>query len=104
MDLLDTLIIGVAVGAASTIVANMFINGSTEGGGEPRQASYNSYTARGNNGRVKIKTPPRVGVNDAPIAQNTPITEAAYNIQPTTYSPTLGPDVNNSTNPVTLPM
>jgi hypothetical protein len=101
-DTVDVIIIGVATTVLGAIVVNKFFNGETQGGGEPRQLRQPAYVARG--GFIAPQVPPRLPRNAAPLAQNTPITEAAYNVQMTTYEPTLGPNRNAPAQEVTLPI
>jgi len=99
--IIDVVIIGAASTVLATIVVNKFFNSTLTGGGQPEQLAQPSYTARG--GVIAPYVPCRTPNNSAPLAQNTPITEAAYNQQPTRYSPTLGPDENSSNNVLVLP-
>ena len=89
-DFIDGVIVAVAATVIGSVIVNKFFNGQPAGGGNPRQLrGENSPTVRG--GAVQIYTPDRAPAYAAPVVQNTPITEAAYNIQPTEYEPTLGP-------------
>lgn len=101
-DVFDAIIIATASTAIAAIVVAKFVNTGTEGGGQPKQSSQRSYTARA--GQISPKTPKRLPTHSAPLAQNTPITEAAYNVQPTSYAPTLGPDQNTPSSALTLPI
>jgi hypothetical protein len=100
----SAMVIGAGVSAVIFVIVSNYLNGSNTGGGRPRQARYTSYTARTPGGQVTVRTPPFLSPNAAPVAQNQPITEAAYNVQPTAYAPTLGPEENSPNTPVTLPM
>ena len=102
MNIFDSIVIGAASAALGTVVVLRFLNFGNEGGGQPQQGDLHSYTARGN--RIRPETPSRLSSNSAPLVQNTPITEAAYNLQSTNYATTLGPQENVSSNPLTLPM
>lgn len=95
--------IGAGIAAVVTVLITNFFNRPNTGGGKPRQAKYRSYTARTPGGKVSIQTPSRLPGTSSPVAQNTPITEASYNVQPTQYAPTLGPEENSSATPLTLP-
>lgn len=97
------LVIGASIAAIVTVLVTNFFNRSNVGGGKPRQGRYRSYTARTPGGRVVIETPSRLSGTSSPVAQNTPITEASYNVQPTKYAPTLGPEENGVQSPLTLP-
>jgi hypothetical protein len=101
-DTIDIVIIGVATAVLGTIVTNKLLNTGNTGGGQPKQLSQQAYVARG--GYIAPQTPQRLPRNAAPLAQNTPITEAAYNVQPTTYCPTLGPQENTPASSITLPI
>lgn len=99
----STLVLAVAAGVISTIIVNKLVPSGPTGGGIPNQPNIPSrHTMRG--GRLKVTVPARVPSNSAPIVQNTPITEAAYNTQPTAYAVTLGPDANSSGTEATLPI
>jgi hypothetical protein len=99
-DIVDVVIIGAASSILATIVVNKFFTSSPQGGGQPKQQSQISYTAR--HGKVYPWVPSYSPSDAAPLAQNTPITEAAYNQQPTQYAPTLGPNENTSGQPIVL--
>jgi hypothetical protein len=101
-NIIDIVIIGAAGTVLGGIITNKFFNGAPSGGGAPRQLMQPNYTAR--NGIIAPFTPCRNPDISAPLAQNTPITEAAYNQQPTPYAPTLGPDENNSNTALILPV
>lgn len=101
-QIISGIIVGAASAAIGSILVSKFVTTGTQGGGQPRQKKQQSYTARA--GQISPKTPPRTPVNSAPVVQNTPITEAAYNVQPTTYAPTLGPDQNVPSQELTLPV
>lgn len=96
-----SLIIGAGIAAVITVFVTNYFNPPS--GNEPKRTRYRSYTARTPGGIVRIKTPTPLSANAAPVVQNSPITEAAYNVYPTEYSPTLGPDENSSNNAVVLP-
>lgn len=96
------IIIGAAAAAIGTIIATKFINLSPIGGGSEQEPQLHSYTAR--HGGIRPRTPRINPSGFAPIAQNTPITEAAYNQYPTPYDATLGPDQNQPSNDLVLPV
>jgi hypothetical protein len=99
---LDVVIIGAAASVLGAIIVNKYFTNTPTGGGQPAQLAQASYTARA--GQISPYVPCRTPPESAPLAQNTPITEAAYNTQPTQYSPTLGPEENVSGQPLLLPM
>ncbi len=101
-EIITGIIVGAASAALGTIVVLKFFNPEPDGGGQPRQADMFSYTARA--GRIAPAVPYRLAADAAPLVQNTPITDAAYNTQPTEYDTTLGPEQNVPGEPLTLPM
>ncbi len=101
-QIFSAIIIGATAAALGTIAAFKFINRETIGGGQPNQSRQDSYTARA--GMIAPQVPWRTGNNAAPVVQNTPITEACYNIQPTDYQTTLGPEQNVANDELTLPI
>jgi hypothetical protein len=100
-NLIDVVIIGAASTVLGAIVVNKYFTPTPTGAGQPAQMAQASYTARA--GQISPYVPCRTPPQSAPLAQNTPITEAAYNTQPTCYSPTLGPEENASGQPLLLP-
>ncbi len=84
MDAIDTLIIASAAAAIGTIVASRFSGAGAWGGRQPRQGGFVNY-------------PQSLPQNSAPVQQTQPITEAAYNVEPTEYRPAFGPDENQNT-------
>jgi hypothetical protein len=102
MNYASAIIVGAATAAIGTIIASKFINTAPVGGSQPKHIRAGSPTAR--SGAVRVSVPPRVSAQAAPIAQNTPITEAAYNTQPTSYTGAFGPATNQPAYEATLPM
>jgi hypothetical protein len=101
MDQWDGIIIGAAVAAVATVVVTSLISKTSWGGGEPNQTGVPSYNAK--NGVLVVEEPCYTDLVSAPLAQNTPITEASYNQQPMPdgYSPAFGiyanqPNANES--------
>jgi hypothetical protein len=103
-NVIDIIIIGAAGTVLGGIITNKFFTSSSSviGGGQPKQLAQRNYTARG--GVLAPYVPCRTPPQSAPVVQNTPITEAAYNQQPTPYAPTLGPEENNSNSSFVLPI
>ena len=84
MDTFETFAFAVAAAAVATIIASKFTGAGAWGGSQPRQGFYTRY-------------PQPLPANSAPLAQNQPITEAAYNQQWTQYVPAFGPNENQNT-------
>lgn len=61
------------------------------GGGQPLQMT--SYSPTNN---ITPQVPGRTDADAAPVSQNTPITEAAYNQQPTEHAPAFGRNTNQN--------
>lgn len=97
-DIVNGIIIGAAAAAIGTIVAFKFLQSKPQGGSQPNQPNTDSYNA--SNMGLRVENP----VTDdgvAPLAQNFPVTEAAYNQQPVRYEPAF--NTNNSTDEAVLP-
>src|SRR5882672_6377138 len=86
-------IVGFVVGALAAafggVIAWRYIQTHPVGGGEPNQ--WTSYSPTN---WITPQTPPRADNNAAPVVQNTPITEAAYNQYPTDHRPAFGRNAN----------
>jgi hypothetical protein len=101
LDQWDGIIIGAAVAAVATVVVTNLISKTSWGGGTPNQTAVPSYNAK--NGALVVEETCPLDQVAAPLAQNTPITEASYNQQPMPggYSPAFGiyanqPNANES--------
>jgi hypothetical protein len=100
----ENTLIGFVVGALAAafggVIALRYIQRHPIGGGEPLQGTSYSPT-----NWLTPQTPPRVDMDAAPVVQNTPITEAAYNQQPTDHSPAFGRNANgvNDAEAVVIP-
>jgi hypothetical protein len=99
-DTLDGIIIGAAAAAIGTIVAMKFLNHQSFGGGEPLQTAQASPDVRGGVLWVQDVTP--TDSLASPLAQNNPITEAAYNTGDIGYEPAF--HNNYADHPPVLPM
>ena len=102
-DFMDGVIVAVAASVIGAVVVNKFFNGAPIGGGHPRH-SHGVASPTTRSGAIQVWVPPRAPANASPVAQNSPITEAAYNIQPTGYEPTLGPERHHPAQEVLLPI
>jgi hypothetical protein len=104
MDMFDALIVtGVIATVGSTIIINKFLNPSPTQTTQPQSVKDASPTTR--SGRRHVQTPIKTSVNAAPVAQNNPITEAAYNIPSMVpYAPAFGRHAHQSPNPPVLPI
>lgn len=104
MDMIDGIIVGAAAAAIGTILATKYLEGHASvpvGGARPNQnyapgqpvfaPQYGRPT-----GPVAVEYPDPLGPFSPPVQQNQPITEAAYNQQPVTYSPAFGGDSSGS--------
>jgi hypothetical protein len=104
--LFQGIVIGVAVGTISTILASKLTNsGSTAPPAQP-DVTPNIQPSRSTlrHGKLKVTTPWRSPEDAAPVVQNTPITEASYNQYPTKHETTLGPDQNQPNTEAVLPI
>jgi hypothetical protein len=93
-DQWDGLIIGAGIAAIVTVVVSNWFEKTPWGGGTPNQTAVPSYNAKG--GVLLVEEPCTMDMYAAPLAQNTPITEAAYNAQPVPggYMPAFGNGTN----------
>jgi hypothetical protein len=94
MDNIDGLIIGAAIAAVATVVVTNLFEKTPWGGGQPNQTAVPSYNAK--SGVLLVEEPCALDMQAAPLAQNTPVTEAAYNQQPIPggYMPAFGNGTN----------
>lgn len=103
MDTIDGIIVGAAAAAIGTVLAFKFLNRVPEGGEQPNQINVGYPAAVG--GRVlDVQVPTKLDRHAAPVAQNTPITEAAYNMYPVTFAPGFGPGTNQPAEEAVLPI
>jgi hypothetical protein len=103
MDMIDGIIVGAAAAAIGTIVAFKFINAKTVGGQQPNQTAVSGNWEAGRpKALYVIDTDPTTGVA-SPLAQNNPITEAAYNVQPVAFEAGFGPGVNQANDSAVMP-
>ena len=82
-DTFETLIIASAAAAIGSIIAARYAGAGAWGGSQPRQGGFANY-------------PQPLPQNSAPLQQTQPITEAAYNVQPTDHYPAFGPNENQN--------
>lgn len=98
-DIFDGIVIGAAAAAIGTIVAFKFLNRQPQGGALPMQpmsmSPTNAYT---------VQSPTYTDELAAPVGQNTPITEAAFNVYPVDFAPGFGPTVNRDSDEALLPV
>lgn len=99
-DTIDGIIIGAAAAAIGTILAVKFLNHQSFGGGVPNQTVAPSQDVRG--GVLYVAQPDYSDSLASPLAQNTPITEAAYNTGDIGYEPAF--HNNYAEHPALLPM
>lgn len=93
MDQWDGIIIGAAVAAIATVVVTNLLDKTPLGGGTPNQTATPSANARA--GVLYVEVPAGTSPYAAPVAQNTPITEAAYNQEfYAAYEPAFGINAN----------
>jgi hypothetical protein len=88
-DVFVGLVVGAMAAAIGAVLAYKYIGLQPPGGGEPRQITSYSPT-----NWITPQTPPRADVDAAPVVQNTPITEAAYNQYPFDHQPAFGRSAN----------
>lgn len=98
-DIFDGIVIGAAAAAIGTIVAFKFLNRQPQGGALPQQPASMSPT-----NKYMVQSPMYTDGLAAPIGQNTPITEAAFNIYPVEFAPGFGPKVNRDSDEALLPV
>ena|ERR1700675_3428616 len=99
-NVIDGIIIGAAAAAIGTILAMKFLNHQSFGGGTPLQTAQRAPDAHG--GYLWVQELPITDSLASPLAQNTPITEAAYNTGDLGYEPAF--HVNYAEHPPVLPM
>ena len=89
----ENTIVGFVVGALAAaiggVIAFRYIGTHPIGGGQPLQQWSVSPT-----NAITPQVPGRTDSLAAPVSQNTPITEAAYNQKPTDNSPAFGRNAN----------
>lgn len=109
--MLDGIIVGAAAAAIGTIVATQFLNsrgGSPFGGARPVYGSTPGQPFVAQVGRptgpTYVQAPELLDSYAPPVAQNTPITEAAYNQYMATYAPAFGRDENAGDQETILPI
>lgn len=104
MDNFEVLVItGVASTVLATIIVNKWLNPAPTQQAQPNTVTAPSPSTRG--GELWVQTPMKTSMDAAPIAQNNPITEAAYNQQPfIAYEPAFGRRTHHSPNPPVLPI
>lgn len=90
-DLFTGLVVGAMAAAIGAVLAYKYIGVQPPGGGQPLQGTSYSPT-----NWITPQTPPRADVDAAPVVQNTPITEAAYNQYMTDHQPAFGRDANRA--------
>jgi hypothetical protein len=88
-DTLNGLILGAAAAAIGAVLAYKYIGLQAIGGGQPQQFWSESPT-----NFITPQVPGRTPTFAAPVVQNTPITEAAYNQYITDHQPAFGQNAN----------
>jgi hypothetical protein len=103
VDAIDGIIIGVATAVVATVITQKYFNVSPTSEAQPTTVvTGRSATVR--DGGIQVVEPSRVSKYAAPIAQNTPTTEAAYNQAPgVSYHAAFGRHTHQVADPVTLP-
>ena len=103
MDMLDGIIVGAAAAAIGTIVAMKYLNTRPQGGGEPIQPLNASNPNFGTPNPLTVYDIQPLPGFAAPVMQVSPITEAAYNVQPVDHVPAFGHLVNQPEQEAVLP-
>ena len=75
---INVFVLLVAATAVGSILAAKYNGSGAWGGRRPREAGF-------------VNVPQALPANSAPLAQNQPITEAAYNVSQQGYYPAFGP-------------
>src|SRR5216684_180049 len=88
-DMVTAIVVGAAAAAIGAVVAYRYMGTHPVGGGQPEQWASMSPT-----NVITPQVPGRTATYAAPIVQNTPITEAAYNQYPTDHQPAFGQNAN----------
>lgn len=96
---MNGIIIGAAAAAIGTILAMKILNHQSFGGGTPLQTAVHAPDSRG--GYLWVQELPITDSLASPLAQNTPITESAYNTGDIGYEPAF--NVNHAMEPPVLP-
>jgi hypothetical protein len=91
-------VIGALAAALGGIIAWRYISRHPVGGGQPLQNWTESPT-----NLITPQVPGRTDALAAPVSQNTPITEAAYNQGPLDQFPAFGREANRTNQEVILP-
>ena|SRR5271165_4098110 len=103
MDMIDGIIVGAAAAAIGTIVAMRFLNKQPEGGSRGNQPAIGGNANFGRPRPLYVAGGDPQDANAAPLKQNVPITEAAYNVQPVDFEHAFGPHVNQPAEEAVLP-
>jgi len=98
---IGAVVIGAAAAAIGTVLAWKYITYGPAGGSTPLQQRSYQPTAR--SGVVDVRYPEMLPYEAAPVHQPMPITEAAYNQQPTDLYPAFGPVANRDSMELVLP-
>jgi len=88
-DMLMGIVVGAAAAAIGAVIAYRYIGTHPVGGGQPQQWASMSPT-----NVITPQVPGRTATYAAPVVQNTPITEAAYNQYATDHQPAFGQNAN----------
>lgn len=104
MDIVDGIVVGAAAAAIGTVLAFKYLNRTPQGGGAPEQG-WQMFPAAVGGRPLRVTDPTKlVDTQQGLLAQNSPITEAAYNAYPVTYAPGFGQHTNRPAEEAILPI
>ncbi len=90
-NMLQGLVVGAAAAGIGAVLAWKYIGAQPPGGGQPNQ--WTSYSPTN---FITPQVPGRTDSDAAPLVQNTPITEAAYNQYMTDHLAAFGQNANRA--------